>query len=87
MFGKRTTYACIPSWQKEVKRDPFDYPLRSKEEVMHEFKYFAPTIELKANYKRYLAGDTRENNSENLDNRERVSKIFIDIRNLQLAPL
>jgi hypothetical protein len=49
---------------------------------MHEFKYFAPTIELKANYKRYLAGDTRENNPENLDNRERVSKIFVDIRKL-----
>lgn len=44
MFAKRTTYACIPVWQKEVKRDPFDYNLRSKEDVIQEFKYFAPNI-------------------------------------------
>ena len=69
------------------RRNPFDYILRTKEEVMQEFKYFAPEIPLKANYKRYLSGDVRENKADNLDNRERVAKVFIDIRDLKFAPL
>ena len=87
MFSKRAIYGCIPTWQQNIVIDPFDYILRTKEEVMQEFKYFAPEIPLKANYKRYLSGDVRENKADNLDNRERVAKVFIDIRDLKFAPL
>jgi len=27
-------YPCIPEWEKTKTKDPFDYKLRSKEEVM-----------------------------------------------------
>jgi hypothetical protein len=38
-------------------------------------------------YKRYTAGDTRQNDDNNRDNRERVAKVRLDIRDLKLAPL
>jgi hypothetical protein len=36
-------------------------------------------------YKKYAAGDTRA--EDNLDNRERIAKIWVDIRDMKLAPL
>ena len=51
-------------------KDPFDYKLRSKEEVKHEFKYFPPDFTIQLLYKNYSAGDTRA--EDNLDTRERV---------------
>jgi hypothetical protein len=27
-------YPCIPDWEKTKPKDPFDYKLRTKEEVM-----------------------------------------------------
>lgn len=41
---KLAEYPCIPDWMKAGARDPFDYKLRSKEEVKEEFKYFAPEM-------------------------------------------
>jgi len=36
---KREMYPCVPEWQKVQVKDPFDYKLRTKEEVAEEFKY------------------------------------------------
>ena len=70
-----------------MPHDKFDYQLRSKNEVIDEFKHFMPTFPIIAAYKKYTAGDVRQNVDDNLDNRERVAKIRVDIRDLQLAPL
>lgn len=61
--------------------------MRSKEEVIDEFKYLPAEFLIKAQYKRYTAGDMRENNPNNRDNRERVAKLRVDMRQLSLAPL
>jgi len=84
---QKAMYPCIPEWQKVTPRDPFDYKLRPKEEVMEEFKYFEPNFEIQVFYKRYTAGDTRVNDPNNRDNRERVAKLKLDMRDLKLAPL
>lgn len=64
---------------------------------MEEHRLFPPNFEIKAYYKKYSAGDTRP--EDNLDNRDRVvssmqlvliclqAKIWVDLRDLGLAPL
>lgn len=44
--------------QKQV-RDPFDYELRTKEEVMHQHKYFPPTFRWTATMDKYPNSDPR----------------------------
>jgi len=68
-----------------AEKDPFDYKLRSKEQVKEEMRYFPPDFEIEFHYKNYTAGDTRL--EDNLDNRDRVAKIYFDLRDLRLAPL
>ena len=68
------SYGCIPEWQQPTQNDPFDYQLRSKDEVTHEFKYFNDAaFNVHVQYKKYTAGDTRV--EDNLDNRERIVSI------------
>lgn len=86
----REMYPCIPSYAQTQAKDPFDYPLRSKQEVMDEFKYIPALFDMQVHYKRYTAGDVRPAEDERVDsydNRERVAKVFLDIRDLRLAPL
>jgi len=45
-------YPCIPDYAKVTPKDPFDYPLRSKEEVIHEFKYMPAEFEIDVELKR-----------------------------------
>lgn len=33
---RQMKYPCIPDWMKKNKKDEFDYPLRSKEEIYFE---------------------------------------------------
>jgi hypothetical protein len=85
---KKNPYPCVPEYQKVTPRDPFDYPLRSKAEVVKEFEMNNPTIYMHAQYNDYAGGDLRpESNPANMDNRHRVSKLYFDIRNFRLAPL
>lgn len=63
-------YSCVPEWMQPTKKDPFDYQLRSKQEIIEEFKYFPDNFSIKTGYKSYNAGDRRM--EDNLDNRERV---------------
>lgn len=49
---------------------------------------FETDFPINVNYKRYTAGDVRPTEHvQNRDNRERVAKVRIDIRDLRLAPL
>ncbi len=66
------------------RADPFDYKLRSLAEVQEQMKYYAPDFTMITHYKRYTAGDYRQNSAQNLDDRERVSKITFDLRDLLL---
>ena len=50
-------------------------------------KYYPPNFTLNVDYKRYTAGDYRQNNPNNLDDRDRISKITGDLREFNLAPL
>ena len=93
-FGKGTRekrmgeiYCAIPKSMKTQQADPFNYKLRSLPEVQEQMKYFPPNIIFDVEYKRYTAGDYRQNDENNTDDRERVSKIRFDIRDLNLAPL
>lgn len=79
------SYSCVPAWQKPAEQDPFDYKLRNKQEVMDEFKYYPAAFDIQVCYKKYTAGDTRA--EDNLDNRERVAKIWVHLRKMALAPL
>jgi len=64
------SYSCVPEWMKPAEKDPFDYQLRKKEEVIEEFKYYNTVFDIQGAYKKYTAGDTRT--EDNLDNRERI---------------
>lgn len=64
------SYNCVPEWMQPAPQDPFDYKLRSKEEVKEEFKYYPVDFNIQVNYKKYTAGDTRS--EDNLDNRDRI---------------
>lgn len=79
------SYNCVPDWQKPAVQDPFDYKLRSKEEVKEEFKYYYNGFDIQSTYKKYTAGDTRA--EDNLDNRDRVAKIWVQLNEMGLAPL
>ena len=79
------SYNCVPDWMKPAPKDPFDYKLRSKEEVMEEFKYYEEPFDIQAEYTKYTAGDTRM--EDNLDTRDRVAKITVNLTDMGLAPL
>jgi Mitochondrial ribosomal subunit protein len=70
---------------KPAPKDPFDYKLRSKEEIIEEFKYYEEPFTIQAEYKKYTAGDTRM--EDNLDTRDRVAKVTVNLTEMGLAPL
>ena len=80
-------YCCIPESMETKRADPFNYKLRSRAEVEEQMKYYSPDFWITADYKRYTAGDYRQNTDKNLDDRERVSKLYFDMRVLNLQPL
>lgn len=43
---KLMEYSCIPESMQPTESDPFDYKLRSKEEVMEEHRLFPPAFEI-----------------------------------------
>ncbi|CDW78017.1 UNKNOWN [Stylonychia lemnae] len=76
------SYNCIPEWQQIVHKDPFDYKLRSPEEIAQEHKYFPPDFAIEICYKKYHVGDTSYNST---DTRERIAKIRVDINTMKLT--
>ena len=52
---------------------------------MEEFKYYEEPFNLQAEYKKYTAGDLRM--EDNLDTRERVAKISVNMKDMGFAPL
>ena len=79
------SYNCVPIWMQPAVQDPFDYKLRPKEEVAEEFKYYAAEFDIQVNYKKYAAGDTRA--EDNLDNRDRIAKTWVHLKEMGLSPL
>ena len=68
--------------------DPFDYKLRSLAEVKEQMKFFPPDLIINASYRRYTSGDLRpQEMQEHVDDRDRVSKLFFDLRDMNLQPL
>ena len=67
--------------------DPFDYKLRTPAEVAEDQKYFPPDFTVNVGMKRYTSDDLRWDKKKNLDIRDSICKIYVDIRELSLAPL
>ena len=40
MKVKHMSYTQVPDWLKKQERDPFNYQLRSKQEIQEEQKFF-----------------------------------------------
>jgi len=83
----RQVYTCIPEELNRREADPFDYKLRSLAEVEEQMKYFPPDVVINAAYRKYTSSDRREGHENNLETRDRISVITIDIRELNLQPL
>jgi len=79
-------YTMVPDWLKNQKPDPFDYPLRSKQEVMEEQKYFVPDFEWRLNFNKFPSDDQRENQPTRVDFRDTCAKVYFDFRDLGLSP-
>jgi len=73
-------YPCVPEYQQRREADPFDYKLRTKEEVLEQHRLYPPTFAINMIYRRYMATDLREHSENNTETRERVAKITFDIR-------
>ena len=81
------SYTQIPPWLKKQERDPFDYKLRSKEEVLLDSKYFPPEFEWNNQITMYPSGDVREHGNTRIDNRDKKARISLSLKDLCLAPL
>ena len=84
---KYMQYTQVPDWLAKQQRDPFDYKLRSKAEVMEQQKYFEPNFEFRTEFFKYPAGDVREHGNTRVDHRDKVAIVHFDFSNLNLAPL
>ena len=82
------TYDCIPFWLKEKPKDPFDYPLRSKQEIQLENEISPPNFSIKCIKKTYMAPlrniGAKINNS---DLRNTHIKFEVEFEKLKLTPL
>lgn len=54
---------------------------------MEDQKYFPPSFCWTAIANKYPSGDSRENNENNIDYRNAISRIEVDIRDMHLSPL
>jgi len=80
-FGKKAPlYRVIPDWQKPIYRDPFDYPLRSIEEVRKEIAENPPNQRAVMKLSEY-----RDVPEGTLDLRNMVVKMEIDMRDWKLT--
>lgn len=78
MFAANTKlfkYTLVPDWLKKQPRDPFDYKLRSKAEVIKDQKYFPPNFYWTNEVTRYPAGDVREDVDARIDHRDKTVRL------------
>ena len=68
-------YQAIPPHMELKLKDPFDYKLRSKEEVMEDFKNNPPDFELKLTVKEMTMAY-----NESVKDRNRKVKLFIYVK-------
>ena len=74
-------YNVLPEWMQPSQKDPFDYKLRSKEEVKEQTKYFPPSQDaINIEYKI----DNMKTNQSSINNIEMIMTTvnevpFIDI--------
>lgn len=71
-----------PQWQTMMYRDPFDYPLRSLEEVKREIALKPPIDEFQITMFAY-----RDSDPKVADPREHIVKVEVDMRNWHLTKL
>jgi hypothetical protein len=75
----------IPPWSQKMYRDPFDYPLRSLEEVKAEFERFP--IDKSARIEIVQFKDRLKNDPKYVDPPNVVVKMWIDMNGWNLTPL
>ena len=75
----------VPEWNKKIYRDPFDYPLRSIDEVKAEFEKFP--IDKTARVEIYQFSDRHHNKPKFIDAEQAVVKMWVDMDGWNLTPL
>jgi len=86
MKVKHMSYTQVPDWLRKQDRDPFDYQLRSKQELQEEQKYFPPDFFWEVELNKYPAGDVREHGNTRIDHRDKVCKLHFDMGAMGLSP-
>lgn len=81
-FGAMARKPLTPPWQSLMYRDPFDYTLRSIEEVKREIQQKPPIDLFKVSMSSY-----RDSDPKAPDPREPVVKVEVDMRNWHLTKL
>lgn len=85
----RRSFAVVkyitPSWNKRIYRDPFDYPLRSLEEVKAEFEKFPINNEARVEISHYKDREERPHGNKEKFLRESVVKMYVNMDNWNLT--
>jgi hypothetical protein len=82
------TYDCIPIWQKQREKDPFDYPLRTKKEVMFEHEIAPPVFNVTLKKRLYpLRFQQHGNALNNSDTRPARLSFIVDLDEMGLGPV
>lgn len=83
---KHTTYPCVPVWEKKRFIDPFDYPLRSKKEILLEQELNPPDFPMKLIINRQLGSELTYKPMQE-DSRGKEAKIIINMEHMNLSSL
>ena len=81
-FGAMARKPLTPAWQSLIYRDPFDYPLRSLDEVKREVEQKPPIDLFKVTMSAF-----RDSDPKHTDPREPIVKVEVDMRNWHLTKL
>ncbi|CAG9315627.1 unnamed protein product [Blepharisma stoltei] len=83
--GGKSPHELLPPWQKSIWRDPFDYPLRTIEQVKEEIKNNPPSQKVAAQVVHYYGKNATVPNRVDLPSQ--VVKMWVDMRNWNLTKL
>lgn len=81
-------YPCIPTWMKPRQKDPFDYPLRSLEEMTFEQYVDPPLFKTKIIVNNYTAvTQMKTMHVHKSDKRNKEIRFLMRIEDMKLTPL
>jgi hypothetical protein len=82
------SYPCIPTWNKERPKDEFDYPLRSKNEILFENEISPPKLQMHVIKTEYTSKHKNASEAINKsDMRDMSIKLNVLLESFRLTPL